>query len=370
MAPRQAGAYSLRVEMRDVGRTPLPKAQRVSIPVIPVRVWGDRAVSVTVAAASDGSGAIVKITNTGRRTIAAAPKLDAAAAADPEAIHSVVTVTAASSNASDSVPVLLLSRPLASDLKPGASATFAVRGIAAATGRSANWLSVGLSVLGDPTVLAAYAPVGLWVSDALDESAVTLLPTTPYGGSQTPEPSASPSAPPVAAPTSTPIPTATPTPSATPSPTPSATPTPAPKPTPKATSKQTPKPTPKAKHVTRVYGEHSGSITYRGSWGTAGGPYQGGTVAYSTSAGSSATFTFTGSSVSWIGPLGPTRGVALVSIDGRAVATVTLWRSNFVAQAVLFHRAFRATGRHTVTVRVVQSPGHPFVAIDGFVIRS
>ena len=122
--------------------------------------------------------------------------------------------------------------------------------------------------------------------------------------------------------------------------------------------------------MTRVYGEHSGSITYRGSWGTAGGPYQGGSVAYSTSAGSSATFHFTGSSVSWIGPLGPTRGTALVLIDGRAVATVSLWRSDFVSQAVLFHRSFRSSGRHTVTVRVLSSPGHPFVAIDGFVIRT
>ena len=392
-APRQAGAYVLRVEMRDVGRTPLPKAQRVRIPAVPVRVWGDRAVSVSVAAAPDGSGAVVKITNTGRRTIPAAPKLDAAAAADPEvqAIRSVVTITAASSNASDATSVLILSRSLGTDLKPGASATFSVRGLAATTGRTTNWLSVGLSVLGDPTMLAAYAPAGAWVSDALDESAVTMLPATPYDGPQTPPVSASPTASPASAPTSTqrpvmptpaptPVPTPVPTPSATPAPWATPAPTPAPTPaasatrtptpTPKPTPEPTPRPAPAVKHVTRVYGDRSGSITYRGSWGTAGGAYQGGTVAYSTSAGSSATFTFTGSSVSWIGPLGPTRGVALVSIDGRAVATVNLWRTDFVAQAVLFHRAFRATGRHSVTVRVLQSAGHPFVAIDGFVIRT
>jgi len=370
-APRQAGAYQLRVEMRDTGRTLLPAAQRVKIPAIPVRVWGDRAVSVSVARAQDGAGAVVKITNTGSRTIPAAPKLDPAAAADPEAqsIRSVVTVSAAASNAADMAPILVFSSRLVTDLRPGASATFTVQGITATTGRSTNWLSVSLSVLGDPTLLAAYTPAGAWFSDATTDIAVTMVPAAPYDGPTTRAASASPMASPASAPTSTQRPII-PSPTATPTPTPAATPTPTP--TPARAPSATPKPAakPAVRHVTRVYGEHSGSITYRGSWGTAGGPYQGGSVAYSTSAGSSATFHFTGSSVSWIGPLGPTRGTALVLIDGRAVATVSLWRSDFVSQAVLFHRSFRSSGRHTVTVRVLSSPGHPFVAIDGFVIRT
>ena len=45
-APRQPGRYVLHVEMRDTGRMPLPAAQRVRIPSVEVRVWGDRAVSV------------------------------------------------------------------------------------------------------------------------------------------------------------------------------------------------------------------------------------------------------------------------------------------------------------------------------------
>ena len=375
-APRQPGSYQLRVEMRDAGGTPLPAAQRMKIPAVPVRVWGDHAVSVTVGASNDGSGAVVTVTNTGRQTIPARPKVDPAAAADPEAhaLRSVLTVTAASSNASDATAVLLLSKALDADLAPGGSQTFAVPGILAATGRTTNWLSVSMSVLGDPTVLAAYAPVSAWFSETAS-NAVLMLPAAPYDGPQTPDGSAVPAAapisvhspempPPSSGPTPTPTPSPTPAPTASPSPTPSLIPTPMP------TPKPTPKPALVVHHVTRTYAEHGGSVSYRGSWGNASGRYQGGNVAYSTRPGSTVSFTFTGSSVSWIGPLGPTRGAALVLIDGRAITTVGLWRSDFVAQAVLFQRSFKATGRHTITLKVLSTPGHPFVAVDGFVIRT
>ena len=96
----------------------------------------------------------------------------------------------------------------------------------------------------------------------------------------------------------------------------------------------------------------------------------GGNVAWSKTPGSTATFTFTGSSVSWIGPQGPTRGLALVLLDGRAVARVDLWRPSFVTRAVLFSRSFRTAGRHTLTIQVLSTPSRPYVAIDGFVVRS
>jgi hypothetical protein len=37
---------------------------------------------------------------------------------------------------------------------------------------------------------------------------------------------------------------------------------------------------------------------------------------------------------------------------------------------VLFQRSFRATGRHTLTIKVLSTPSHPCVAIDGFTVRS
>jgi hypothetical protein len=123
--------------------------------------------------------------------------------------------------------------------------------------------------------------------------------------------------------------------------------------------------------VTKVSTERSGAIDYRGRWGSASGSgYSGGGVRWSTTAGAAASFTFTGTSVAWIGPKGPTRGRALVLVDGRAVAQVSMWSSTFTARAVLFKRSFKHGGRHTLTIRVLASPGHPYVAIDGFVVRT
>jgi hypothetical protein len=60
----------------------------------------------------------------------------------------------------------------------------------------------------------------------------------------------------------------------------------------------------------------------------------------------------------------------VVLIDGRAVARVSLWNATFVPRAVVFKRTFKATGRHTLTIKVLSSPGHQTVAIDGFIVRS
>lgn len=333
-APGKPGSYLLDVEMRDSGRGPLPTAERVDIPSVEVRVWGDRAVSYDFEPSPDGTGAIVRITNTGRTPIPAGPNQTSPASRDPEALaaRSVVTVTASAGDPGSPAEVLLIATPLVADLLPGASLSIDVPRIDAATGRRTNWLSVSLSVLGDATWLGAYPPVGAWFSDA--ELGIPVDPAVPT-------------------PTPVPSPTRTPVPSPTPIPVPTSSATPAPAP------------------VTASYSEHSGSIAYRGSWGNAPyGGYIGGNVAWSKTPGSTATFTFSGSSVSWIGPVGPTRGLALVLLDGQAVTRVDLWRSSFVARAVLFKRSFGSVGRHTLTIEVLSMPSHPYVAIDGFVVVS
>ena len=149
------------------------------------------------------------------------------------------------------------------------------------------------------------------------------------------------------------------------------TPTPAPTSTPMPHPAPTPSPSKAPARVTKRYSEHSGAIHYHGAWRDAPfGGYVGGNVAWSTTPGSTATLTFTGSSVTWLGPIGPTRGMALVLLDGRAVERVDLWRPSFVARSVLFRHSFHATGRHTLTIRVLRMPSHPYVAIDEFIVRS
>jgi len=368
VAPREPGTYLLDVEMRDSGNRPLPAAEQLDIPGVEVQVWGDRAVSYDLEPSLDGTGAVVRITNTGRTAIPAIPSQVSPGPRDPEApaARSVVTVTASSSNAVNPQPVVLLAAPLTANLPPGASVTFAVPGIEAATGRKTNWLSVNLSVLGDASWLAASSTGGGWFSNAVLTTpgstgtavrAGTEVHESPPTVTQAPTQSPTPThrAAPTATPRPTPMPRANPTPIAT------VTPKPVP----------APSPTPAPARVTKSYSEHSGSISYHGTWGNAPNRgYIGGGVAWSKTPGSTATFTFTGSSVSWLGPKGPTRGKALVLLDGRVVARVDMWRSSFVARAVLFKHSFGTTGRHTLTIKVLSTPHHPCVAIDGFSVRS
>ena len=345
--------------MLDLRGRRLPRADRVAIPRADVRIWADRAVSVGMEPAGDGTGMTVRITNTGREAI---PAVTSWAPSSPGhagilAARTVVSVTATGGSPAGPEPVQLLATPLADDLAPGASVTFSVPDIDAATGRSANWLAVDLRVHEDPTWLAAYLPVGAWrsgselgpLAHAAPANAGAIVPT---------------SAPPVmAAAFPAPTPTASPTPAPTTTPAPTAQPTSSPAPTPTAAASQPP--------VTRVISERSRAIRYRGGWGNAPHEgYLGGNVAWSTRPGATATFTFTGRSVKWVGPLGPTRGRALVLVDGHAVARVNLWSRSFVARAVLFKRTFKGGGRHTITIQVLSSPGHPYVAIDGFIVRS
>ncbi len=119
----------------------------------------------------------------------------------------------------------------------------------------------------------------------------------------------------------------------------------------------------------RVSNESSNAIAYKGTWRRAQhGGYGGGTVAYAKSKGASATFTFTGTSVRWSGPLGPTRGKAKVYVDGSYVKTVNLYRRSFDARATLFRAGWRDGGKHTLKIVVVGTPGRAMVAIDDFVV--
>jgi hypothetical protein len=116
----------------------------------------------------------------------------------------------------------------------------------------------------------------------------------------------------------------------------------------------------------RRVGETSNAITYRLGWSTARySAYSGHQAKYATRTGASATIAFTGTGIAWMGPVGPTRGTARVYIDGKAVASVDLRRSVFVARKLLFSRSL-AAGQHTFKI-VVTSSGRP-VAIDNLII--
>jgi hypothetical protein len=111
--------------------------------------------------------------------------------------------------------------------------------------------------------------------------------------------------------------------------------------------------------------ERNAAVAYNGAWATAGlTGYRGGRAAYSEQNRASATVTFTGRAVRWIGPVGPTRGKARVLLDGRVVKTVNLRRGGFSARETLYTAKWGSSARHTLSVVVVGS-GRP-VAIDEF----
>ena len=117
------------------------------------------------------------------------------------------------------------------------------------------------------------------------------------------------------------------------------------------------------------YSEKSSKITYSAGWRTAGHPaYVGDAAKYSTKAGATASFAFSGKKVIWYGPVGPTRGKARILIDGTYVKTVNLYSSSFTAHRAVFSKSWSAAGAHTLVIQVVGTAGHPYVAIDGFTV--
>ena len=121
----------------------------------------------------------------------------------------------------------------------------------------------------------------------------------------------------------------------------------------------------------RLIADRSAAITYDGRWRTAHHRgYHGDTVRYATGRGASATLTFTGRSVTWFGPTGPTRGKARVYVDGRLVKTVDLRRSGFHARATLFTKQWATARKHTIRIVVLGTAGRSMVAIDDFGIRT
>src|SRR6185369_3977914 len=79
---------------------------------------------------------------------------------------------------------------------------------------------------------------------------------------------------------------------------------------------------------------------------------------------------FTGTKVSWIGPVGPTRGRANVYLDGTYIRSVNLYSRTFTAQKLVFGMSWSSQKAHTLKVVVAGTAGHPMVAIDAFKVTT
>jgi hypothetical protein len=121
----------------------------------------------------------------------------------------------------------------------------------------------------------------------------------------------------------------------------------------------------------RRYEEYEKSITYSGMWtmDNEARVWSEGVTATSNQPGATATFSFTGTSVSWIGcEKGSAGGVADVYIDGVLVKQgIRLTQTYPVEgyQMTVFRADGLTNGAHTIMVQVMNTDGS-YVVVDAF----
>ena len=112
----------------------------------------------------------------------------------------------------------------------------------------------------------------------------------------------------------------------------------------------------------------SALITWKGKWAAVKlKKYFGGTAHWTRGSGATATLRFKGTSVAWVGPVGPTRGKAKVYIDGKLVTTVDLKAATFHPRRVVFATSVK-NGSHTLVIKALGTSGRPTVAIDAIYV--
>jgi hypothetical protein len=123
--------------------------------------------------------------------------------------------------------------------------------------------------------------------------------------------------------------------------------------------------------------EEDAALSYSGNWihGNLNRPWSEGTVSSSDTAGARTTFTFTGTSVTWIGCRKLTTGIARVYVDGTFVREIDTYEPAPIEgyQTPVFTASGLAPGTHTLTIEATgrrnPSASSSHVVIDAFDVR-
>jgi len=104
-----------------------------------------------------------------------------------------------------------------------------------------------------------------------------------------------------------------------------------------------------ADHVADDFG-----ASYTGNWPASydQGGYYDDTIHDSNTPGASASYTFTGNAIAWVGGRSTNHGYAAVSIDGAAPTLVNTYAAQQEKQQVLFADNNLSSGKHTITITV------------------
>jgi len=119
-----------------------------------------------------------------------------------------------------------------------------------------------------------------------------------------------------------------------------------------------------------TYGDTSSLVTYHGSWFRLSAIRDIGRSAHASRRGvSRAVFKFYGNEAVWIGSKGPTQGKAAVYLDGKLVRIIDLHTAVRHYRVKLYTVTLSKVGLHYLTIKVLGSPGHPTVVVDGFLVH-
>ena len=112
----------------------------------------------------------------------------------------------------------------------------------------------------------------------------------------------------------------------------------------------------------------AGAVRYSSGWRRVNtSSASGGSLASSSTKGSSATFKFAGQGIAILGPVGPTRGIARVYIDDVLAGSLNAYSSVAGSRRVLYSRLLES-GVHTLRIVLAGPTSHPRVDLDALVV--
>jgi hypothetical protein len=132
-----------------------------------------------------------------------------------------------------------------------------------------------------------------------------------------------------------------------------------------------PSPTPTSGTLQYRVEQSSPAVTWSGSWNVNKGTFNsGGSAKLAMRAGARATFTFTGTKVSWIAYRDEWSGIARVYIDGTLAATVDTYLHPVQAKTVAYTSSTLPNGTHTIAIEAAgtkdSTSGGSWVWVDAF----